>query len=325
MKKDKTSIGVKEAIQCFLFSLRAEGLSTRTHEYYRKNLVHFQNFCQEQGWYSLHSIDANNIRYFLSWVANRTYEYIAGNGSHRLAKPSPSRSWPYYKSVKRLFNWAVTEGLLPKSPVNEIHHKHPRFAPVQPYSREEFRKFLDICELDIRTGARFMGLRGKAIILLFLDTALRLSEIASINLIDLNLEQLLVKVRGKGNKIDFCPFSPKTAKIIVLYLAERKYRAEAEALWITEEGGALTAEGLAAWFTRLKKRANVTSSGRVHRIRHSSALQFLRSQKDSFLLQLFLRHEDLAMSRRYTQALKAQEAIDAHRNGASPVEGLDLA
>jgi integrase len=68
----------------------------------------------------------------------------------------------------------------------------------------------------------------------------------------------------------------------------------------------------------------VTSHGCLHKLRHTAALQYLRGAKDSFLLQLFLRHESLEMSRRYTRGLKAEEAIEAHRNGASPVEGLGL-
>ena len=79
-----------------------------------------------------------------------------------------------------------------------------------------------------------------------------------------------------------------------------------------------------SWFKRLKERAGVNASGGVHRLRHTAALQYLRYARDSFLLQLFLRHEDLAMTRRYTQGLKVEEAIAAHRNGASPVEGLGL-
>ena len=75
---------------------------------------------------------------------------------------------------------------------------------------------------------------------------------------------------------------------------------------------------------QFKKRAGVNGSGGVHRLRHSAALQYLRGAKDSFLLQLFLRHESLEMSRRYTRGLKTEEAIEAHRNGASPVESLDL-
>jgi integrase len=84
-------------------------------------------------------------------------------------------------------------------------------------------------------------------------------------------------------------------------------RAKTDLLWTTEEGQAFSVPGLISWFNRLKKRASVYSPGGIHRLRHTAALQYLRGAKDSFLLQLFLRHESLEMSRRYTRGLKALE------------------
>ena len=147
---------------------------------------------------------------------------------------------------------------------------------------------------------------------------------AGLRLNDLDLESRRVRVMGKGGKIGIAPFSPRTAKALWAYLVERKDRAKTDAFWVTEEGVSFSVEGLDSWFGRLKKRAGITAPGGVHRLRHTAALQYLRGARDSFLLQLFLRHESLEMSRRYTQGLKAEEAIAAHRNGASPVEGLGL-
>jgi site-specific recombinase XerD len=226
--------------------------------------------------------------------------------------------------VRRLFNWSVEEGFLEESPVKGIHFKPPPPPPIQPYSIEELKRFLSVCELDIRTGAPFIGLRNKAVLLLFVDAGLRSSELAQLGLADLSLEQKWVRVIGKGNKVGICPFSAKTAKVLWAYLIERKRRAKCEALWVTEEGRPFTVDGVGSFFVRLKKRAAVNSPGRAHRLRHASALQYLRATHDTFLLQLFLRHESLEMSRRYTQGLKQEEAIEAHRNGASPVEGLGL-
>ena len=325
MKSIKRQIGLQDAIQGFLFSLQAEGRAVRTHQYYAKLLSHLLRYSHNQGWADdLELLTTDHIRQFLLWVGSRSFEYTAGNSSRRITKSSPSTAWPYFKAIRRFFNWTVDEGFLEESSVKDIHFKAPHSALIQPYTKDELERLIELCELDIRTGARFTGLRNKAMILLFLDSGLRLSELAQLRLSDLDLEQRLVRVVGKGNKIGMCPFSPKTAKVIWLYLLQRKQRAKCDALWITEEGTQFTVEGLGSWFTRLKKRAGVNGPGRVHRLRHTSALQYLRGARDSFLLQLFLRHEDLTMSRRYTQGLKQEEAIAAHRKGASPVEGLGL-
>jgi len=325
VKQKHREIGLHDLVEGFLFSLQADGRAPRTHEYYQKLLRHLLKYASNQNWLDRADlVDTARVRQFLSWISTRTYEYTTGNGSTRLAKPNSSASWPYYKALRRLFNWAVEEGFLNENPTGSIHYKAPRSAPIQPYTLDELKRLLSICELDIKTGAQFAGFRNKAMLLLFLDTGLRLKEMAELKLGDLNLEQRYVRIIGKGNKPAISPFLAKTAKAIWLYSLERKRRAKTDALWITEEGLSFTIGGLSSWFVRLKSRAGVRSKGRVHRLRHTAALQYLRSAKDSFLLQLFLRHESLEMSRRYTRGLKAEEAIEAHRNGASPVERLGL-
>lgn len=324
MKNERTTT-LQDSVEGFLFSLQAEGRAPRTHEYYDKLLRHFTEYAKSQDWPErVELLDTKRIRQFLSWVGSRSFEYTTGNGSRRFTKAKPSTAWPYYKALRRLFNWSVEEGLLEASPAKGIHFRTPPPPPIEPYNLNELKRFLAVCELDIKTGARFTGLRNKAMFLLFIDSAVRSSEMAHLKLGDLNLEQMSIRVIGKGGKIGICPFSAKTAKAIWLYLLERRHRAKTDALWITEEGRQFSITGLSSSFVYLKRRAGVNGQGRIHRLRHTSALQYLRGAKDSFLLQLFLRHEDLTMSRRYTQGLKAEEAIAAHRNGASPVEGLGL-
>jgi site-specific recombinase XerD len=105
---------------------------------------------------------------------------------------------------------------------------------VEPYSREELRRLLSVCDLD--------------------------------------LEGRRVRVIGKGGKIGIAPFCSKTAKALWAYLIERKARARCDALWVTEEGMPFSIEGLVSWFGRLKKRASVTSPGGVHRLRYTAAV-----------------------------------------------------
>jgi site-specific recombinase XerD len=317
-------IGLDRLVNGLLFSLQAEGKAPRTHEYYSKLLRHFLKYAEDNGWSDARSFDAQRAREFLAWTASRTYEHSAGNGTRISRKGKPTSAWPYFRALRRLFNWAIEEGFLEVSPMARMHFKPPRSVPVEPFTLDELKRLLAVCELDIHSGARFVGLRNKAMLLLFLDSGLRRAEMANVKLRDLHLEARRVTVLGKGNKVGIVPFCAKTAKAIWLYLVERENRAVCDSLWVTEEGRAFSIDGMDSWFNRLKVRAGVTSSGCLHKLRHTSALQYLRKARDSFLLQLFLRHESLEMSRRYTRGLKTEEAIEAHRNGASPVEGLGL-
>ena len=309
----------------FLFSLQAEGRAPRTIEYYGEKLHLLLGYTQDKGWSDgLNSLDTHRVRELLFWAGSRTCEHSVGNGTKRVRKAKPSTAWPYYRALRRLFNWAVEEGYLELSPLATIHFKPPPEPPIEGYTIDELKRLLAVCNLDIKAGARFTGIRNRGMLLLFIDSGLRRAELANLKLSDLDLESRRVRVLGKGNKIGIAPFSPRTAKALWAWLIERKPSAKTDRLWVTEEGRAFSVEGLVSWFIRLKERAGVNGPGGVHRLRHTSALQYLRGAHDSFLLQLFLRHESLEMSRRYTQGLKAEEAIAAHRNGASPVEGLGL-
>ena len=184
MKRNDKAVGLQDLVEGFLFSLQAEGRSSLTHKYYDGSLRHFLWLAKEQSWPDrIDLLDTRHIRQFLAWVGSRHFEYAAGNGSRKYVKAKPSTAWRYYRAMRRLFNFAVGEGLLEKSPVKDIHFKPPPLTPIQPYSIEELKRFLAICELDIRTGAPFIGLRNKAILLLFVDTALRASELAQLELL----------------------------------------------------------------------------------------------------------------------------------------------
>jgi integrase/recombinase XerD len=195
---------------------------------------------------------------------------------------------------------------------------------VQPYRIDEIRGFLSICEKKIKSGFLLLGLRNKAIILLFLDAALRLKELTEISLSDLDFKNGYVRIVGKGNSSGIAPFCAETANVIQAYLIERNKVSKTDRLWVTQQGHPLTTAGISSVFRQIKVKANLISPGRLHRIRHTAALSFLRATNNPFLLQHFLRHKDLAMSRRYVQGLQAEEAIEAHHRGASPVQNLKI-
>ena len=140
MKKSDKGIGLVDLVEGFIFSLQAEGRAPRTHEYYDKLLKHFLSYAENQGWPDrVNYLDTKRIREFLSWIGSRRYEYVAGNNSHRFTQAKPSTAWPYYKALRRLFNWSIEEGLVDESPVKGIHFKAPPPPPVQPYERDELK------------------------------------------------------------------------------------------------------------------------------------------------------------------------------------------
>jgi len=183
------AIGLHNLVDGFLFSLQAEGRAPRTHEYYSKLLRHFLDYARDRGWNDgTRALDAQRVREFLSWTASRTYEHSAGNGVRLVRQAKPTSAWSYFRALRRLFNWAVEEGFLEVSPLAKIHFKPPAAPQVEPYTQEELKRLLAACDLDIKNGAHFTGLRNRAMLLLFLDSGLRRAEMDTLKLRDLHLE-----------------------------------------------------------------------------------------------------------------------------------------
>ena len=92
----------------------------------------------------------------------------------------------------------------------------PEIIELDEKTRDELQRLLAVCDLDIKSSARFTGIRNKAMLLVFLDSGIRRAEQNNLRLGDIDLNNKSLRVIGKGNKIGIAPFSTKTAKKINL-------------------------------------------------------------------------------------------------------------
>lgn len=172
------------------------------------------------------------------------------------------------------------------------------------------------------SGKRFLDVRNKTIILLFLDTGLRLSELASVQLLDINFDSETIKVMGKGAKERVVRIGRQVQEALLQYLLLRSDNHPC--LWITEERRPLNKTGLQTVVKRLCHRAGVTDAKPgPHTFRHTAAIHFLRNGGGEFTLQIMLGNSTLQMIRRYVSSLGAEDMIKAHQK-ASPVDNMRL-
>ena len=168
----------------------------------------------------------------------------------------------------------------------------------------------------------FLSLRNRAIVLMFLDTGLRLSELANIQLSEIDFDRGMIKVMGKGSKERFVAVGKKAQKAILRYLLKRDDRHSC--LWVTEERQPLRARGIQMVIKRARRRAGITGVRcSPHIFRHTFALNFLRGGGNPRELQCLLGHTSIDMSMRYVAALGAVDALRAHER-ASPVDRMEL-
>lgn len=316
---DRAKLSLQTLVQGFIFSLQVEGKVPSTISYYQGNFRRFLWYARQHDWPDdPRSIDSWMLREFLAYASNARNRWgTEGNGSENCREPSKTGGWRYYRTLRAFFRWAVAEKLLEQNPLANIKVKPPNEQSPKPYTSEELQRLVAVCDMDFANGAQFLGCRNKVIILLYATTGLRLSELANLKLHEFNLEAGRGTVIGKGGRQRPFAIQPLAKKALWKYLALRECRVKPSAgewLWITEEGTRLTVDGLHIAFRRIKKRAGIDGVGAVHRLRHTFALNALRELRDPFLVQLLLGHKTLEMTRRYTQELKIEEALEAMDN-----------
>jgi len=299
--------------------IQRRNLAPKTRDSYLNILSNFEWYTRTNNWPSLEGITRDHIRQFLDYVATEEHRWPE---SRRPAykKASPGTIHHYGRSVKSLFNWAEEEGYLDSNPIHHLKLGSPHYKDVKPYTDEEVYAMLDVCESDIRFRYRYLGIRNKAIISLFVATGLRLSELANIRLSDLDPRLQQLQVMGKGAKMRMVPIDGEARKALKHYLEFRPRGGDE--LWKTDDGEVMSSwHSIKSMVTRIKRRAGVNSGGGVHRFRHYFATRFLEAGGDLNILRLLLGHSTLAMVLKYSRFVDVRKALANHEQ-FSPLDRL---
>ena len=313
---------LEKAIAGFHLSNEAKGLSNRTITWYNSNLLLFQKWVIKELDHSpkIEEVTTDQVRRYFTGLRTTTTAYEDHPYHPQEARPlSPSSICGYYTSLSSFFNWALREELIANSPMKNVPRpKVPKFIP-DPFSEEEVRALLKGCkELPEESS-----IRAQAIILVLLDTGIRMSELLNMQLANLDLELGQAKVFGKGAKERFVYFGKSTKRALWRYISLT--RAEpalgADNVFLSEEGRPLTQRYLAHILNKVSKWGGVQKV-HPHRFRRTAAIQFLRNGGNIFALQKLLGHETLDMVRHYVE-LASSDVAKAHKL-ASPVDGWRL-
>ena len=302
------AVPLHRLIEGFLLSCKVENKSPATISFYKNILDKFQWYLHKFG---IETIDATAIRSFLCYLKESTSRWDSKNT--RANRPVCAYTVDrYYTGLSALFRWALDEGMIDTNPMATI--RKPRFQ----------RKIIkglepDICHkfLGSFNGKSLDSYRNKAIVYMFLDTGLRLSELTGLKMSDINMEQGIIKVVGKGDKERLVRIGIKTQKALWNYLAHRP--VDVDHVWLGRDNAPFTVDGIAQMIRNLGKGQGIRLS--PHKLRHSFAISFLRNGANPFELQIALGHSTLEMTRRYTQALGFEDVFKRHVL-ASPVDRL---
>ena len=212
----------------------------------------------------------------------------------------------YHKDLAMLFRWGLSEGLVADNPLELIPRPRPslyereRDTRFLPYTDAELKALLDACP-----HWNWLGLRDRALLWVFWDTPLRVSEVCGLLITDLDWETHELSVRdGKGGlRYEGLP-SADCMVAIDRYLRHRPH--DAAMLFIDRHGQTLTRHAVEQLYRRLAKRAGWTKPCSPHLFRHNWRVRALHMGLSDAHVSALMGHKTVVISHAYArQAVRA--------------------
>jgi integrase/recombinase XerD len=278
------------AISSFLTHVRVEkGLSPNTVSAYRQDLAKFALFSQKRK-LSLAAVSRDDL-----------VDFLAALYRQKLESKSVARN---LVTLRNFFRFAQIHELITEDP--SINLESPKIRRSLPgYLRlEEVERLLQ--QPDAKTA---QGMRDRAMLEVLYSTGLRVSELVSLRVNDLDTKVGCVRCIGKGDKERLVPVGKKALAMVEKYLAGGRAELLGKAppvatLFLNRRGHGLSRVGVWKILSAYGRRAGLRAALTPHMLRHSFATHLLERGADLRSVQLMLGHADISTTQIYTHVVE---------------------
>jgi site-specific recombinase XerD len=272
------SITIADAALDFVHRGKVErGLSPHTLTAYERDLIQFADFCEQVDVIGIDSVSRRIIRRYMSQLSVRGY--------------SPRSVARKVSAIRSFFTDAAKRGMVPANPAEGVRQPRrpaplPKALPAGALAES----------LDAIVGDDPVDLRDRAMLELLYSSGLRVSELASLQVRDVERGDLL-RIVGKGGKTRVVPIGKTAQTAVRRYLSDGRSHLAGDqayaALWVGARGGPLDTRGVRRV---VQKRLGTFP----HTLRHSFATHLLEGGADLRTVQELLGHVELATTQIYT-------------------------
>lgn len=274
---------LQQRLQAFFTHLRFERrLADHTLNNYRRDLERFGDWCREQPLDDWDQLTAHQVR---AYVGRRHRHGISGKSLQR-----------ELSALRSLFRFLMREGLAQNCPATGIRApKSDRHLPAT-LDADQLGNLLDVASDNP------LELRDLAIMELLYSSGLRLAELVSVNLNDIDPDDATLEVTGKGAKSRRVPVGGKALAAIAAWRRVRDQFAgpEEPALFVSQRGTRLRPRAVQQRLRQWARRQGCRQNLHPHMLRHSFASHLLESSSDLRAVQELLGHADISTTQIYT-------------------------
>ena len=309
-------------VDFYISCCRTEGKTRATLRWYKQKLEYFGRFLVERGLArEVSEIGKREIRAFVHHL--QTEVRADENNPYKPTREkdlSPYTVQGYVRALRAFFSWAVREGFLEESPIKGIKvPKVPKLV-MPSFTEHEVRRLLDP---TLYSGQ--FAVRNYTIVILLLDTGIRVSELTGLRMKDLHLEEGWFKVKGKGNRERNVPMGHSCQTAMWRYVTKHRPKPAAPGIdnvFLNRSGRPLSADWIYKIISNVCRRAGIQGKRLgPHTCRHTFAKSFLMNGGDLLSLQRILGHSSLEVVRMYVD-LDVKDLIEQQRR-FSPVDRLN--
>jgi integrase/recombinase XerD len=278
--------GMEKLLAEFINYLAVErGLARNTLLAYRTDLMSYLAFCRQ---YNMTDLNQAGKDVVMSYI----YQLQVNNSS-------PATISRRLAAIKAYYRFAFNEGVLTKDPVQDLESPKPA---------QRLPRILNVEEVDLLLSqpriSQPAGLRDKAMLELLYATGLRVSELVSLDLNNLNLENNFIRCYGKGSKERIVPIGEIAVHFVKEYLQRGRGKLEksgtSPALFLNQRGQRLTRQGFWKIIKKYAAQARIDTVITPHTLRHSFATHLLENGADIRSVQEMLGHSDISTTQIYT-------------------------
>lgn len=283
---EQSELNISQAVSAFKSHLAQQGRASATILAYSKDIEQLADFIAKSSTFVLAEVTKDNIDAFKASLAEKNY-----------TTKSISRK---INSIKSFFSYVLTQGLITENPSIGVSHPKYDIKPPRLLNKIEYRALRDACREDLRMAA---------IVELLLQTGMRISELANLNISDIDVTTNQITIRAyESHPERIIPINQPSKEALDRYLTIRPKSANTN-VFITKTGNSFLIRNIRSNLDRYFHLAGIENA-KVNDLRHTFIAQQLTSGSPLVYISKLVGHKRLSTTEKYLDFISEKPAKD---------------